>query len=88
MRGAGRLAVVSLEDQLLVMTRLRIRLGWLQQELAYFFGHGRSSAEAGVSLTFQGVDLFLVLEAGTTSAVAILGGCDGIHGRVLPCELP
>ena len=28
-RGAGRLAVVTLKDQLLVMTRLRIRLGWL-----------------------------------------------------------
>ena len=26
-RGAGRLAVVTLEDQLLTMTRLRIRLG-------------------------------------------------------------
>ena len=39
MRGAGRLAVVTLEDQLLsVMTRSRIRLGWLQQELAYIFG--------------------------------------------------
>ena len=49
-RGAGRLAVVTLEDQLLVrMTRLRIRLGWLQQELAYMFG----VSEAGVSLTFQ-----------------------------------
>ena len=36
-RGAGRLAMVTLEDQLLVMTRLRIRLGWLQQELAYIF---------------------------------------------------
>ena len=52
MRGAGRLAVVTLEDQLLVMTRLRIRLGWPQQELAYFFG----VSEAGVSLTFQEVD--------------------------------
>ena len=54
MRGAGRLAVVTLEDQLLVMTRLRIRLGWLQQleELAYTFG----VSEAGVSLTFQEVD--------------------------------
>ena len=50
-RGAGRLAVVTLEDQLLV-TRLRIRLGWLQQELAYIFG----VSEAGVSLTFQEVD--------------------------------
>ena len=39
-RGAGRLAVATLEDQLLVMTRLRIRLGWLQQELAYIFGVG------------------------------------------------
>ena len=76
MRGAGRLAVVTLEDQLLVMTRLRIRLGWLQQELAYIFG----VSEAGVSLTFQEVDYFLVLEAGTTSAVAILGGCEGVHG--------
>ena len=84
-RGAGRLAVVTLEDQLLVrLTRLRIRLGWLQQELAYMFG----VSEAGVSFTFQEVDQFLVLEAGTTSAVAILGGCEGIHGRVLPCELP
>ena len=83
-RGAGRLAVVTLEDQLLVTTRLRIRLGWLQQELAYIFG----VSEACVSLTFQEVDSFLVLEAGTTSAVAILGGCEGIHGRVLPCELP
>ena len=84
-RGAGRLAVVTLEDQLLVrMTHLRIRLGWLQQELAYMFG----VSEACVSLTFQEVDQFLVLEAGTTSAVAILGGCEGIHGRVLPCELP
>ena len=53
MRGAGRLAVVTLEDQLLVMTRrLRIRLGWLQQELAYIFG----VSEAGVPLTFQEVD--------------------------------
>ena len=51
-RGAGRLAVVTLEDQLLVMTRLRIRLRWLQQELAYIFG----VSEAGVSLTFQEVD--------------------------------
>ena len=51
-RGAGRLAVVTLEDQLLVMTRLRIRLGCLQQELAYIFG----VSEAGVSLTFQEVD--------------------------------
>ena len=75
--------MVTLEDQLHVMTRLRIRLGWLQQELAYMFG----VSEAGVSLTFQEVDEFLVLEAGTTSAVAILGGCDVIHGRVLPCEL-
>ena len=49
MRGAGRLAVATLEDQLLVMTRLRIRLGWLQQELAYIFG----VSEACVSLTFQ-----------------------------------
>ena len=84
-RGAGRLAVVTLEDQLLVlMTRLRIRLGWLQQELPYMFG----VSEAGVSLTFPEVDQFLVLEAGTTSAVAILGGCEGIHGRVLLCDLP
>ena len=52
MRGAGRLAVVTLEDHLLVMTRLRIRLGWLRQELAYIFG----VSEAGVSLTFQEVD--------------------------------
>ena len=54
MRGAGRLAVVTLEDQLLVKTRLRItiRLGWLQQELAYIFG----VSEAGVSFTFQEVD--------------------------------
>ena len=54
-RGAGRygrLAVVILKDQLLVMTRLRIRLGWLQQELAYIFG----VSEACVSLTFQEVD--------------------------------
>ena len=51
-RGAGWLAVVTVEDQLLVMTRLRIRLGWLQQELAYIFG----VSEAGVSLTFQEVD--------------------------------
>ena len=51
-RGTGRLAVVTLEDHLLVMTRLRIRLGWLQQELAYIFG----VSEAGVSLTFQEVD--------------------------------
>ena len=51
-RGAGRLAVVTLEDQLLVMTRSRIRLGWLQQELAYIFG----VSLAGVSLTFQEVD--------------------------------
>ena len=51
-RGAGWLAVVTLEDQLLVMTRLRIRLGWLQQELAYIFG----VSEACVSLTFQEVD--------------------------------
>ena len=83
-RGAGRLAEVTLEDQLLVMIRLRIRLGWLQQELAYIFG----VSEACVSLTFQEVDYFLVLEAGTTSAVAILGGCEGIHGRVLLCEQP
>ena len=48
----GRLAVVTLEDQLLVMTRLRIRLGWLQQELAYIFG----VSEACVSFTFQEVD--------------------------------
>ena len=33
-RGAGRLAVVTLE-KLLVMTRLKIRPGWLQQNLAY-----------------------------------------------------
>ena len=33
------------------MTRLRIRLGWLQQEVAYNFG----VLEAGVSLTFQEV---------------------------------
>ena len=59
-RGAGRLAVVTLEDQLLVMTRLRIRLGWLQQELAYIFG----VSEAGVSLTVQEVDQFLVLTQG------------------------
>ena len=52
MRGAGRLAVATrLEDQLLVMARLRIRLGWLQQELAYIFG----VSEACVSLTFQEV---------------------------------
>ena len=51
-RGAGWLAVVTLEDQLLVMTCLRIRLGWMQQELAYIFG----LSEAGVSLTFQEVD--------------------------------
>ena len=51
-RGAGRLAVVTLKDQLLVMTRLKIRLGWLQQELAYIFG----VSEACVSLTFQEVD--------------------------------
>ena len=51
-RGAGRLAVVTLEDQLLVMTRLRIRLGWLQHELAYIFG----VSEACVSLTFLEVD--------------------------------
>ena len=51
-RGAGRLAVVKLVDQLLVMTRLRIRLGWLQQELAYIFG----VSEAFVSLAFQEVD--------------------------------
>ena len=50
-RGAGRLAVVTIEYQLLVMTRLRIRLGWLQ-EVAYIFG----VSEAGVSLTFQEVD--------------------------------
>ena len=48
----GCMAVVTLEDQLLVMTRLRIRLGWLQQELAYIFG----VSEAGVWLTFQEVD--------------------------------
>ena len=83
-RGAGRLAVVTLEDQLLMMTRLRIRLGRLQQELAYILG----VLEAGVSLTFQEVDLCLVLEAGTTFAVAILGGCEGFHGRGLPRELP
>ena len=54
MRCAGRLAVVTLEDQLLVFIGpvLRIRLGWLQQELAYIFG----VSEAGVSLTFQKVD--------------------------------
>ena len=51
-RGTGRLAVVPLEDQVLVMTRFRIRLGWLQQELAYIFG----VSEACVSLTFQEVD--------------------------------
>ena len=51
-RGAGRLAVVTLEEQLLVMTRLRVRLGWLQQELAYMF----DVSEACVSLTFQEVD--------------------------------
>ena len=51
-RGAGRLAVVALEEKLLVMTRLRIRLGWLQQELVYIFG----VSEAGVSLPFQEVD--------------------------------
>ena len=51
-RGAGRLTVVTLEDQLLVMTRLRIRLGWLHQELACIFG----VSEACVSLTFQEVD--------------------------------
>ena len=51
-RGAGRLAVVTFEDHLLVMTHLRIRLGWLQQELAYIFG----VSEAGVSLTFKEVD--------------------------------
>ena len=83
-RGAGRLAVVTLEDQLLVMTVLRIRLGWLQQQVEYIFG----VSEACVSLTFQEVDYFLVLEAGTTSAVSILGGCEGIYGRVLPFELP
>ena len=48
-RGAGRLAVITLEDELLVMTRLRLRLGWLQQELAYIFG----VSEAGVFLTIQ-----------------------------------
>ena len=48
-RGAGRLAVVTLEDQQLTMTRLKIRLGWLQQELAYIFG----VSGAAVSLTFQ-----------------------------------
>ena len=48
-RGAGGLAVVTLEGQLLVMTRLRIRL---QQELAYIFG----VSKACVSLTFQEVD--------------------------------
>ena len=52
--------------------------------MAYIFG----VSEAGVSLTFQEVDQFLVLEAGMTSAVAILGECEGIHGRVFPCELP
>ena len=67
MRGAGRLEVVTLEDQLLVMTRLRIRLRWLQQELAYSF----CVSEAGVSLTFQEVDSFIVLEAGTTFATSI-----------------
>ena len=51
-QGAGRLAVVTLVDQLLVMTHWRIRLGWLQQELAYIFG----VSEVGVSLTFQEVD--------------------------------
>ena len=51
-RGAGRLAVVTLEDQLLVMTLLRIRLGCLQQELAYIFG----VSEACASLTYQEVD--------------------------------
>ena len=51
-RDAGRLAVVTLEDQRLVTTRLRIRLGWLQQELVYIFG----VSEACVSLTFQEVD--------------------------------
>ena len=60
MRGAGRLAVVTLEDQLLVMTRLRIRLGWLQQELAYIFG----VSEAGVSLTFQEKISFLYFRLG------------------------
>ena len=60
MRGAGRLAVVTLEDQLLVMTRLRIRLGWLQQKLAHIFG----VSEAVVSLTFQEVISFLYLRLG------------------------
>ena len=46
-RGAGRLTVVTLEDQLLVMTRLRIkiRLGRLQQELAYIFGVSEAGGE-------------------------------------------
>ena len=51
-RGGGRMAVVTLDDQLLVMTLLRIRLGRLQQELAYIF----DVSEAGESLTFQEVD--------------------------------
>ena len=36
-RGAGRLAVVTLEDHLLVMTRLRIRLGWLSSRSWHTF---------------------------------------------------
>ena len=56
MRGAGRLTVLTLEDQLLVMTRLRIRLGWLQQELATFLVCRRLVVSDTVSLTFQEVD--------------------------------
>ena len=58
-RGAGRPAVVPLEDQLL-MTLMRIWLGWLQQELAYIFG----ASEACVSLTFKKWISFLYLRLG------------------------
>ena len=47
-RGAGRPAVVPLEDQLM-MTLMKVRLGWLQQELAYII----AVSKACVSLTFK-----------------------------------
>ena len=55
-RGAGRDGTVTLEDQLL-MTLMRVRLGWQQQELAYIF----EVSEVTVSLIFKKWINFLYL---------------------------
>ena len=75
--GAGVDSPLSLEDQFL-LTLMRLRLGWLQLELAYVFG----VSEATVSRVFRKWIAFLYLRLG---ALPIWPSWEDVHASMPEC---